>query len=396
LTAPERLGDLLRVVDALQPDAAELQLIAELLPDHRRGPHAEGRAPRPALDATDDADEIGTRSAGPPRRARMERLRRTARPGRTGAGRWLPPLEAADRNWWLSVAGLALLASALLVTGRFGLLPWLVVVLALAGARPLARLAERGWSAWWHSPQRHSSVAHESLQDGAPGRSRLDTGEVSLTRARWQPPTPGAPLVPSRQQRTVATLLAGRWVAGEIDLPATVREVASRRPLAVVPQRPRWSTNQGMQLHVDVGPALEPFRHDIDQLRRSLVAVASPHAVVELGFHGDPGVITWPRRLVGPHRGLALAERLPPAGTPVLVVTDLGIAVPRSGLPPEPEDFLEHHRLLGQAGCSVHYLVPYPPERWAPALQALPALYWADGLGATDVLAGIRRRARTA
>jgi hypothetical protein len=89
-----------------------------------------------------------------------------------------------------------------------------------------------------------------------------------------------------------------------------------------------------------------------------------------------------------------LAEALPPPGTPVLVVTDLGIAAPRSGSPPEPADLLDHHRQLVQASCGVHYLVPYPPERWPARLRALPILHWSDDLGPGEVLAGIRRRAR--
>ena len=78
----------------------------------------------------------------------------------------------------------------------------------------------------------------------------------------------------------------------------------------------------------------------------------------------------------------------------VLVVTDLGIAIPRSASPPEPEAFVDHQRQLAQAGCPVHYLVPYPPERWPSPLRGLPILYWSDDLGPGDVLAGIRRRTR--
>jgi hypothetical protein len=395
LTAPQRLGDLLRVVHELQPRPEELELIRELLPVPSSAEPSEVRAERVGIEKPGVGD--GARSSGPGapsrRAARRERRRSGAR-GRVGARRSLLTESGVDRRTRTVVAGLVLVLSALRATGRFGLVPWLVAVLALLAARPGWGVVERGWSAWRESSQRLSFADHDALQDGAAARQPLEAGEVTLTRARWQPPAPGRPLVAPRQQRSVATLLAGRPTPGEMDLAATVRAVASRRPLGEVPLRLRWSTNRGMHLHVDVGPALEPFRHDVEELRASLVAVASPHAVIELGFTGDPRVITWPRRVVGHHQGLALAERLPSAGTPVLVVTDLGIAVPRSGSPPEPDYFLRHHRLLRQAGCRVRYLVPYPPERWPARLSELPVVYWRDDLGATDVLTALRRRPR--
>jgi hypothetical protein len=105
-----------------------------------------------------------------------------------------------------------------------------------------------------------------------------------------------------------------------------------------------------------------------------------------------------------------LASRLPAPGTPVLVITDLGITVPRSvpvrvvvttdpqitGPLREPQSFLEHHDTLVQAGCDVHYLVPYPPDRWPPALADLPVVHWSDDLGVSAVLACIRRRRHAA
>ena len=301
----------------------------------------------------------------------------------------LPEARPGDARWRIGLAITIGVLAALTSLGLFGAVAALTIVLAVIAIRP----TWRAWSAWWRSPQRHSSPVHQELQEGATG-DEAEVGDMAVTTAQWQAPPPPLPLVRAGQQRAVATLLAGRWVAGEIDLAATVRALASRRPLSTLPRRPRWSTNQGMQLHVDSRPAIEPFSDDVDVLRQALAAIAAPHAVVMLGFDGDPRVITRPRRLVWPQGRLALADRLPPPGTPVLVVTDLGIAVPRSGSPPEPEAFLEHHRLLVRASCTVHYLVPYPSERWPLPLRELPILYWNDDLGPAEVLTGIRRRAR--
>jgi hypothetical protein len=281
----------------------------------------------------------------------------------------------------------------LVLTDRLDARPLLVVIAALIVIRPLWWYGVRSGSAWWYSTRRHSVAEYEDLHHGT------ETGDVApderaLTSARWQPPPPPTPLTDPDQARAVAALLAGRPGPGDIDILATINAKAARRPLTTVPRRRRWNTSQGMHLHIDTGPALEPYRHDIDRLRNALVAIASTHAVIELGFDGDPRAITHPRRVVGRRGCLPLADRLPPPETPVLVVTDLGIAVPHTGSPPAPIAFLDHYHLLTQAGCAVHYLVPYPRDRWPPALRDLPILYWEDGLGATTVLAGLRRRAR--
>lgn len=395
MTTPTRLGDLIRVADALRPGPEQLKVIAELLPDHRGLVPIEARIPyrSPAVVHPTPSAEAKPTLAKPATR-RRRRTRPRVRVGLASGKRSLLPEPGRwERVWWITVAILVTVLSLLWATGRFGGGAWLVTVVALLTARPLWWHAGRNWSAWWSSAQRHSSASYEDLQNGG-GGGEPEGDSVTLTRTRWQPPPPGVPLVRASQQRAVAALLAGRLVPGKIDVLATVREMASRRPLTRIPRRPRWSTSQGLHLHVDIGPAFEPFRNDVDQLRAALVAIASTHAIVELGFDGDPGLITWPRRIVGRRGRLELADRLPPSGTRVLVVTDLGIAVPRSGSPPEPDHFLDHHRLLSQAGCRVHYLVPYPPERWPPRLTELPILYWSDDLGAVEVLAGIRRRTR--
>lgn len=398
MTAPSRLGDLLRVVHTLQPDADQLVLLGELLPEADAVAVAAARPTvRPPTSAPSTRFAPSGRSgrpSDPTSRARRTWTGRQRDWRDKRAARPTPPIWATTGRW-LAVIVLAAL-SVLVVAGRFDGRAWLVIAMAFAAPR-LGALVGRSWSAWWHSSQHHATGIYDRPGDG----QRLPDGTVppsgtgvSLARARWTPPPPSRPLVQPGQQRAVATLLAGRLAPGELDLAATVRELAMRRPLTEVPRRLRWSTSLGVHLHVDRGPALQPFHHDVDQLRRALLSIASDHAVIELGFDGDPCQVSWPRRIVGGRRPADLADHLPVAGTPVLVLTDLGIAVPQSGVPAEPADFLDHHALVTGAGCTVHYLVPYPPERWPPALDGLPILYWGDDLGATEVLAGVKVRAR--
>jgi hypothetical protein len=392
VTGPGRLGDLVRVVQALEPDERDQALIAELLPRYEEEAAGFHRAPpQDAASEAPTAEPTDHLAPPPPRPRPLRSLPAGARrPGRPGFRSEPPPW---DRAWWVAVGAVAVLLAGLGALGRIEGVVWLLLVAALVAARPLAERLVRGWWRWWRSSNRHASPEGDEPAEGAEGAA-IGT-PVMLARAGWHTPPAGPSLVEPSQQRAVATLLAGRPVPGEIDLTATVAHVAARRPLTDVPRQPRWSTSLGVHLHVDVGPALEPFRSDVRRLRRSLVAIASTHGVVELGFDSDPQAFTRPRRIVGPDGPAPLKDRLPPPGTPVLVVTDLGIAVPRSGIPAVPAAFREHHRLVTRAGCPVQYLVPYPPARWPAALHGLPVLHWSDGLGVAEVLAALRRRGRT-
>jgi hypothetical protein len=388
---PTHLGDLVRVVHALHPRPEELVLISEMLADHDpHGVRAGGARP-----AADDDEPVGRREPGE-RSPRAGSAPRRPRP-RTSPQRQRPSLSFLalnqqarwERTWWVAVVVVVLLLVGLWATGVMHGRSWLAVVVVLITIRP----ALGGLAMWWRSAQ-HYSLAERA--GGGLGAAGDELEVVPLDHASWQPPPESQPLVRPGQQRAVAMLLAGRSAPGPIDLVTTVRKVAARQPLTAVPRHPGWSTNLGLLLHVDRGPALEPFRDDIAQLRRALIAVASRHAVDEIGFDGDPRWITWPRRVAGPGRPLPLASRLPAPGTPVLAITDLGITVPRSGLVREPHAFLEHHDTLVQAGCDVQYLVPYPPDRWPPALADLPIVHWSDDLGVSAVLACIRRRRHAA
>jgi hypothetical protein len=394
VTSPTRLGDLIRVVEALRPDDAQLSLIDALLPEHGTGGRPTRSPPGRPAPAT---APLPPAPAAPARRAPAVRRKRTRTwPGRRGR----PPRRREpgriDLRPWVGGAVVLAVAACVAATGRVVIGGGLLVigVAALSGSPR--------WRAWRRSVQRHSS-RHDGLGAGADagtggagagiGAGGTPSPALTLERSEWRPPLPSAPLLRDGQRRAVATLLAGRDAPGEIDLVATIRAVAARRPLTTVPRRRRWRTSQGMHLHIDNGPALEPFRSDVEDLRRALVSVAAAHAITEYGFVGDPRWITRPARVLGSRRRVALAARLPPPGTPVLVVTDLGIAVPRSGMLPEPEAFLDHHRRLREAGCHVHYLVPYPADRWP--VDDLPVLHWTDDLGATDVLARLRREKRS-
>jgi hypothetical protein len=411
-----RVADVIRVIDGLEALRAEqLRDIALLLPkiadgaagerDLRAAREAQARAATAALVSaqTRDARREAARDepAGRRRRARARRLRwaRWVAWRRGRAGVLLLRLRVPD---WVLALGprwrlLALLAVALVasvaVVARAGWLPPVVVVVVAGGALAIGgALAGRAAVAWWRSPYTRAAARRSAPQlggDVALGAS----AELTLDRTEWVPPPDAKPLVARARQRAIAIAIAGAPEAGRIDVRRLVDDVAARRQQRAPRREVRRTLRHGVQLLVDGGPALEPFDGDVALLAEWLARVASPTGVQQLRFSTDPLVVTAP-----PRRGRRrpqpqpYRELLPQRGCTVVVATDLGIAVPRSGsLPAPPAAWREHHRLVRHAGCRALYLVPYPAERWPPSLaRQMPIVCWRDGLRAEQVLAAVR------
>lgn len=258
----------------------------------------------------------------------------------------------------------------------------------------LATLAAARLAALVRSPLLRFSVtsatgAHERASAGGAAPP------VALGSARYVPPPRADPIVGVRRGRALAVGLAGVSVPGALDVRRLVEDVARGRPQHAPPRLARRSLRRGVQLIVDRGQALDPLRDDVLQLAGWLRQVASPAGLQQLGFDGDPLVVTGARRL-GADAGDALgyATVAPRPGSAVVVVCDLGIARTRSGPPPvAPARWLAHDRLVRQAGCRALYLVPYPPERWPAGVAGrLAIVHWRDELRLDELLAPVARR----
>jgi hypothetical protein len=169
------------------------------------------------------------------------------------------------------------------------------------------------------------------------------------------------PLFAPAQHRTVLTALASTERPGrEVDLPAAVAMIATRRPLDRIPRRPYRSTALGLQLLVDTATSMRPFLRDVRLLAQSLEHVVGIGNVEQIplvtGEHGFESAL-W-------------SDDDPPTdlitvpGRPVLVTTDLGAA-----RCPDPREDLRRFwlALVEQARsrrCPVIFLVPFPPTRW--------------------------------
>jgi hypothetical protein len=177
---------------------------------------------------------------------------------------------------------------------------------------------------------------------------------------------PYEPLFAPRQARHIlSAALATRLSEGEIDVERIVSARARREPVRVVPRRLVPSLRRGVQVLLDRREALMPFFADQNNLVGALEAVVGKDRLSVLQF------LHRPTRVLSFGKEMEEHAYEPPAlGTPILLVTDLGI-----GLTPLAQDMLsidDWRDFAGRAArarCPVVALVPYSPERWPSALR---------------------------
>lgn len=187
-------------------------------------------------------------------------------------------------------------------------------------------------------------------------------------------PLPHLPLlVPHWTSAILRAMLSRQVPEGPVDIPALIDALAHGHPVARLPRRPVPTLRYGVQVLVDRGPGMQPFRRDQDHLVRQIRAVVGSD-LVEVGYfsglpqHGTAPGARWTR-----------TEYTPPEfGRRILLLSDLGL-----GGPPDSfhrgtrHDWEEFVRLITRAGCSAVALSPYPPERWPGWMtRLLPLISW--------------------
>ena len=176
---------------------------------------------------------------------------------------------------------------------------------------------------------------------------------------------PLEPLFPARTTRAILSgCLATPAETGPLNLARVVEMVGRAQIIRSMPRFVIPTLSRGVQLLIDQSEGLQPFAADQSVLRSALVQVAGRDRTTVLYFHGSP---EW-----GAGSGLRedwLPYKPPAAGTPVVVLTDLGITQP-SGIAgiAAASDWKRFAQLLARAHCPLLALVPYPQRRWPPAL----------------------------
>jgi hypothetical protein len=172
---------------------------------------------------------------------------------------------------------------------------------------------------------------------------------------------------------------------GPVDVDRLTEQLARAEAPAELPRR-RWPTmRHGVQLLVDVGEGMLPYAHDQDVLTTYLRAIVGAHRVATRAFRGTP--------LEDPADPAESRWTPPRPGTPIALLTDLGIARPPLSMDPAPVgDWLRFADEARRALCPVVAFVPYRSERVPmPLRRAISVVQWDRRTTANRVRAEVGR-----
>jgi hypothetical protein len=196
-------------------------------------------------------------------------------------------------------------------------------------------------------------------------------------------------LIESRKQTAIlSTALATYVNEGRPLIEPLIRAISRATLLTELPRRSRPTLRRGVQVLVDTGDGMIPFDPDVQTLVERVRKSVGQGRTEVLSFTGTPlrGVNSG-----APEEGKPW--RPPMRGTPLLILTDLGLGGPTmSSHRAYVAEWARFARSAHDAGCLPVVLVPYKPERWPRTLRdCLTLLHWER-----KTTAGIVRRRRDA
>ena len=183
-------------------------------------------------------------------------------------------------------------------------------------------------------------------------------GDTTLFVRRWQRGILGA-------------LVSVLTPTGGLDVPRIVEHISRRAAVQRLPRRPVYTTRMGLQMLVDSGKGMWPYAADVLELQRLLRQIVATDAVSVLRFDRSPGggVGRGPRQHWRPYTA-------PPSHTPVLVVSDFGLAGPVDDAS-EAAAWAAVATEARVARCPLIALTPFPASRWPRWLTgAFAVLQW--------------------
>jgi hypothetical protein len=199
------------------------------------------------------------------------------------------------------------------------------------------------------------------------------------------------PLLHPRWSRAIlSSALATLQEDGPLDTDWLIEKMARCQPITALPRRRVPTLRLGIQLLLDRGNGMMPFARDQESLFQDILDLVGKDRVQQLRFADSP------LRGNGPRSRFTWRRRYDPPqpGTPVVLLTDLGIARRRAPTVGADEaEWLEFTTLVRAADCSLLAFVPYAEHRWPPRLrQVMDIFQWDRSTTVSKVCEALRRR----
>lgn len=241
---------------------------------------------------------------------------------------------------------------------------------------------------------RHATVrqVRAAATKAEPPRWLVDVTPV----ARPAGPAPSGPaprpLFPREQTRGLLTAALSTWNSdGPLDVARVVEMLSRLEPIRELPLETMASVRRGVQVLIDTGMTMSPYRADIDGMVAQIGDVMADDQFTQRYFSGCPT-----RGCVVPGERKMKPWAPPPRGTPVLVFGDLGIGRP-PGIEERAtvEEWLEFAEQAATSGCRLVALVPYGPRRWPRRLtRFMHIVHWDRRTTAAFVRRGLSMTGR--
>lgn len=201
---------------------------------------------------------------------------------------------------------------------------------------------------------------------------RLEATPIAESRPEHvSPRLPYLPLFPPRLSGSIVrAALSVRVNEGPIDVPKLVADIAHGKPVTVPPRRPVPTLRFGVQILVDRGIGMQPFRRDQDELVERIGMIVGRERT-EIGYFAGS-----PLHGTGPGPTWTWDEYRPPLrGTKVLLLSDLGLsAAAVDPLRTTRDEWEAFAATVARSGCRLIAFVPWPVSaapRWLAALSQL-------------------------
>ena len=220
----------------------------------------------------------------------------------------------------------------------------------------------------------------------------LEADPLPRPSADPEPDDAGPPLFGTRTRRAaLGAALATLVHEGDIDVGAVVAMLTEGRPLRRVPRLPALTLRRGVQVLVDVGAGIDPYRGDVAHVLQAFDDLLPDDRCSVAYFRGTPA-----RDVFTTDRQSSRRWSPPPLATPVLLITDLGIGGPAlSDDRASVAEWLAFAALVRTAGYRLLALVPYEARRWPPRLtRVMTILHWSERTTVGEVRRALREAYR--